>query len=230
VFRDFVEMSALAISNAVDLQQCESREARYREIIKTYDKDEASRMSFALACVVECLEAGITDCLGSVFMSMELGSHWHGQYFTPWPLCSMMARMVAGDCLAALKDGGQEFVTVSEPAAGSGAMVLAFADAMRAENLNYQEQLHATLVDVDVTIPAIVTHGSTLSLETWSTWRTPAHVIGFWGHKLARRERQAVASLQAEASIDGASQPILKAALRPSYPADVALPSQLTLL
>jgi hypothetical protein len=122
----------------------------------------------------------------------------------------MMARMVAGDSLSAFKEGSREFVTVSEPAAGSGAMVLAFADAMRSEGINYQHKMHASLIDVDITavhmayiqcslchIPAIVTHGNALSLEAWrpgdlATWRTPAHVIGFWDHKLARRDRQIV--------------------------------------
>jgi hypothetical protein len=35
-------------------------------------------------------------------------------------------------------------------------------------------------------IPAVVYHGNSLSVETWSTWRTPAHVLGFWDVKLRR--------------------------------------------
>ncbi|CAG9186051.1 hypothetical protein [Cupriavidus pampae] len=36
-------------------------------------------------------------------------------------------------------------------------------------------------------IPAIVIHGNALSVETWSTWFTPAHVVGGWGEKLRFR-------------------------------------------
>src|SRR5205807_1311624 len=38
-------------------------------------------------------------------------------------------------------------------------------------------------------IPAIILHGDTLRGETYSVWRTFAHVMGFWDAKLARDRR-----------------------------------------
>ncbi|MGR5432331.1 hypothetical protein ACPV56_20555, partial [Vibrio astriarenae] len=43
VFSDFVEMSALSLSNAVDLAQRDGREARYMEIVKKYTKEEVDQ-------------------------------------------------------------------------------------------------------------------------------------------------------------------------------------------
>jgi hypothetical protein len=40
--------------------------------------------------------------------------------------------------------------------------------------------------------PAIIVHGNTLTLETWSNWYTPAHIIGGWDWKLRRKEMQPV--------------------------------------
>lgn len=242
VFRDFTEMSALAISNSVDLVHREAREARYMQIVANYDREEANQIAFALACVVEFLEAGIGDCLGEVFMQMELASHWHGQYFSRWPICSLMARLHSGDGFEQLTNGLRPFVTVMDPAAGSGAMLLAFAEAMAEAKLNYQQQMHATAIDIDITavhmayiqlslchIPAIVTHGNSLSLETWSTWRTPAHILGLWDQKLERRLRKsaaiAVAAMDAHSA---AATPVAPSAGH--HPADITIASQLALL
>jgi hypothetical protein len=40
VFADFVELSALSISNSVDRQQFDSREKRYLDIVRKYSKEE----------------------------------------------------------------------------------------------------------------------------------------------------------------------------------------------
>jgi hypothetical protein len=33
----------------------------------------------------------------------------------------------------------------------------------------------------------VVVHGNTLSLEEFSHWYTPAHILGFWDHKLKQK-------------------------------------------
>lgn len=94
------------------------------------------------------------------------------------------------------------FITVCEPAVGSGAMVMAFAEAMRLRGQDYQRELHVTAVDVDIKcvhmaylqlslmhIPAVIVHGNSLTLEEYSHWYTPAHILGGWTHKLATKRR-----------------------------------------
>ena len=206
VFSDFCEMSAISISNAVDLAQYDKREARYLQIAGTYEREELNRFAQMLACVVQALEDGMHDCLGKLFMALEMASHWKGQYFTPWEICGLMACLTTTDARDVIQAKG--FLTVMEPAAGAGAMVIAIADALRERGLNYQQCMHETAVDVDETaahmcyvqlallhVPAVVVVGNSLSLEERGHWLTPAHVIGGWERRL--RVGQAAADMHA---------------------------------
>ena len=94
------------------------------------------------------------------------------------------------------------FLRVMEPCVGSGAMVIALARALREKSINYQQALHVTAIDCDIIavhmayvqctllhIPAVVLHGDSLRGETYSVWRTLAHVMGLWDVKLVRDHR-----------------------------------------
>ncbi len=67
------------------------------------------------------------DILGQVFMRLDINSVRAGQYFTPWDVAVMMARMQfdAGHFEQTAREKG--VVTVCDPACGSGVMLLAFA-------------------------------------------------------------------------------------------------------
>lgn len=86
VFKDFYELAALTFSNAVDRAQFEVREARYLQIVKGYKADEVARFPKMLACLTLSLEEEMNDCLGQLFMAMELGNSRAGQFFTPYHL------------------------------------------------------------------------------------------------------------------------------------------------
>ncbi|MCW3640622.1 N-6 DNA methylase [Burkholderia cenocepacia] len=198
VFRDFVAMCALAISNAVDKRQYAEREAEYMKIVGRYTKEEADMMARGLAHVTFGLEAGMCDFLGSLFMNLELGDSWKGQFFTPYEVSYLMAAINMGD-RAPVEIEKKGFITLCDPCVGGGAMVIAAAHALQDAKINYQQHMHAVAVDIDIVavqmayvqlsllhIPAVVYHGNSLTVETWSTWRTPAHVLGFWDVKLRR--------------------------------------------
>lgn len=202
VFSDFVEMSAISLSNAVDFAQREAREARYMEIIRRYDKEEATRFAQMLGELVMELEIAPGDVLGEVFMELELGNKWHGQFFTPYSVCKMMAMFQVDDRMKELVER-RGFIRANEPACGGGAMMIALAESMKAAGINYQQQLHVVAQDLDLKavcmayvqlsllhIPAVVIHGNTLALEERSHWYTPAHIMGGWGMKLRAAERR----------------------------------------
>lgn len=199
VFRDFCEISALAIRNSVDPVGHDGREARYAEITKGYTPEELDRFAQVLAGLTLELEAGLSDALGHLYMSLDLGNERLGQFFTPFSVGQLMAKLTVGKMLGALAQ--QPFVTVHEPACGSGGMLIALAGALRESGVNYQRQLHAVAVDLDITavhmtyvqlsllhIPATVIHGNTLTLEQRDVWPTPAHVLGRWHARLRHRE------------------------------------------
>jgi type I restriction-modification system DNA methylase subunit len=239
IFSDFAEAAAISVSNAVDLQSRDTREARYTELIKRYRPDELAKFPQMLGELTLALEEGFTDVLGQVFHDLELHNKYSGQYFTPYTVCRMMAQMTLGSKEAiAARIAERGFITACEPAAGSGAMVIALAEAMCDEGINYQQHLHVTAVDVDpkcvhmaylqfslLHIPAVIVHGNSLTLEEWGHWHTPAHIMGGWNWKLRRQ-----ADPEETHELHAAPEPIL-----PSLPLkrpdddDEPGPAQLTL-
>ena len=217
VFSDFCEIVAITFSNAVDLIQRDKREERYLQIIGGYKREEIEKLSQGFVHLTLALEDGISDVLGRTFHDLELHNKWVGQFFTPYHLARVMARMTIADTedLTA-KIAARGFVTAQEPAVGSGVMVIALAQEMRDAGINYQEHLHVTAIDVDVKcvhmayaqfallhIPAVIIHGNTLSLETYSHWYTPAHFMGLWNWKLRRRsEEEGAHEIQAPPKIE----------------------------
>lgn len=208
-FSDFCELGALAISNAADVRQYDAREERYLQIIRRYEREEADRFPRMFAVLVEWLECGFADCLGELFMSLELGDHWKGQFFTPYSIASLMASITTDDGKEKVQRDG--FVSICEPACGAGGMVIACADAIMSQGVNYQKVMHATAIDIDATavhmaylqlsllhVPAIVVHGNALTLEERGHWVTPAHVVGGWDWRLRSRAAEGDAARRVE--------------------------------
>ncbi|OBR54024.1 N-6 DNA methylase [Paraburkholderia tropica] len=209
VFRDFVEMAALAISNRVDRAQYDAREKRYMDIVGKYKPEEVQRFPAMFAALTGTFEVrvqgmldgsgvGLTDVLGETYMMLGISNDRCGQFFTPYALSKLMAGMLGGDVAA--RADAQGFARVQEPACGAGGMIIATAEAFHEAGVNYQQSLHATCVDIDpccvnmtyvqlslLHVPAMVVHGNTLSMQVWGHWYTPAHVLGGWNQKLKMR-------------------------------------------
>jgi hypothetical protein len=201
VFRDFCEAAAISISNAVDIAQREAREARWEQIKAAYSPEDWALFPKMLACVVgEFERVDFADVLGSTFMELELANKDAGQFFTPYTLCKVMARVTVDESLKA-RVAEKGYVTANDPATGGGATLIAFAEAMKEAGLNHQTQLHVTAKDLDpravhmtyiqlslLHIPAVVICGDTLRMTETSRWYTPAHILGGWNWKLMERQ------------------------------------------
>lgn len=202
VFSDFVELAALAISNSVDRQHFDTREERYLVLIRGYTREEANQFAHMLSDLTLGLEAALAvdgpcDLLGPLFMRLDIRSRSAGQFFTPFEISKLMARLQLGD---GHDIRARKFVTVCEPACGAGGMIIAFANALAEIKIDYQHAMHAVCRDIDLrcvhmayvqlallNIPAVVIHGNGLTDECRSAWATPAHVLGGWNAKLQRR-------------------------------------------
>jgi type I restriction-modification system DNA methylase subunit len=193
VFSDFCEMSAIAISNSVDKVNKDKRETRYLDIVKQYEKEEIDLFPTMFADLVESLQFHaenhkLEDVLGRIFHELELHNQWKGQYFTPMNVCNAMGQMTLQGHDEIIKQNG--YITVGEPCVGSGAMILGIANALIEGGYNYSKHMVVTGTDIDLKcvhmayiqfslygIPAIVVHGNSLTVETWSTWYTPLYVL-----------------------------------------------------
>ncbi len=202
VFSDWCECAAISMSNAVDLANFEKREARYLEIVRKYDGPTMEVFTQILGEVTMAMEDAPQDILGATFHALELHNKARGQFFTPYPICRMMALMLAGskeEIGKIIEKRG--FMVAQEPSVGSGAMIVALAEAIRDAGFNYQQILHVTAVDIDrravhmayiqfslLHIPAVVLVGDSLAMRFHEEWYTLAHVMGGWNAKLRRAD------------------------------------------
>ncbi len=200
VFADFVEMGAIAYSNPVDLQQRDQREARYLKLIGKYQKKHHQIFCELLGHLNMAMESEPSDVLGRLFHELDAANKATGQFFTPPHICELMGKLIVGSgCQIKAEIEERGFFRLSEPSCGSAAMVIAFARAIREQGINYQQNLHVTLTDIDsravhmaylhlslMHIPAIIVHGNTLTLEEFGVWRTPAHFTELFDFKLRR--------------------------------------------
>ncbi|WP_107678002.1 N-6 DNA methylase [Agrobacterium sp. LAD9] len=197
VFSDWCECAAIALSNTIDLRNRDKREARYLEIVKRYDRYIIDIFPEILGQLQLAFEAGSADVLGQVFHSLELHNKARGQFFTPYSLCQLMARMTIDPEVVKRTIDERGYMTAHEPAVGAGAMIIALAEAMRDAGFNYQRQLHVMAVDIDrravhmayiqfflMHIPAVVIEGDTLRMEFRDEWFTGSHILDGWGRKL----------------------------------------------
>lgn len=89
------------------------------------------------------------DFLGKMFMQLELGNHWKGQFFTPYNICHLMAQLNLDEQKENLERKG--WISVCDCCCGAGAMMIAFANACRQEGINYQQDVLFVAQDIDPT-------------------------------------------------------------------------------
>lgn len=197
IWCDFVTLAACSLSLA-DLRQREKRERLYTDTAKKYTPDELQRLSEMFAEVVLAMEEEPEqDLLGELYMRLELGNQHGGQFFTPYNVCKMMAQMTASDLEAKISRKG--FISVNDCCCGAGALLIAFANECRRQEINYQRHVLFVGQDIDFTAammcyiqlsllgcPGYVIVGNSLttppteSLANLNVWYTPLYFLDIW--------------------------------------------------
>jgi len=191
VFNDFIELSALSISNSVDFGNLKTREERYTEISKRYNGKELKLFCNAFGELAIKMESP-KDILGELLMELEEGNKMKGQYFTPFHICLLSAEIALNE--EKLKESG--YITVNEPAAGGGALIIALYSTIKKRGYDPQKQLKVIAGDLDLKsvfmcyvqlsllgVAAIVKHSNALSCETFSEWKTPEWILSGWEYR-----------------------------------------------
>lgn len=210
VWDDFITCFAIAIHNSVTKD--EDLENKYLQIINQYEEKDRYQFTKMTGLLTEAFEQnGFGDLLGEIYMALEIGSKNLGQFFTPYSLSKLCAQLTLDKKVIESK----RYITTSEPACGSGGMIVALADAMHSEGYNPQQLLLANCVDVDQTaammcyiqlslygIPARVTIGNTLTMKFSRTMLTPMYHLGGWAMKenMGQNRALSVVNLVQEAS------------------------------
>ncbi len=190
VWNDFLSLSALSLANVMPGPEKEGREERYRTIMDGYRKEEQEIFPQMLGLVVMALEEEPEqDFLGSLYHCLDLQQEQKGQFFTPYHICEFMSELQFAEDRKAGQLGGRGYISVSDPACGAGAMLIAFANVARKHGINYQKNVLFVAQDIDRTAammcyiqlsllgcPAVVAIGDSLAKpfphpdnEVWCT-------------------------------------------------------------
>ena len=199
-FRDFVFFSAAALHNAV--AKDERIEEEYLRRMGDYKTEDAQSFAQLLAKLMMSLEARPRDVLGELYMDMGLGNARTGQFYTPESVTRFISEITMGDIDKQFEKRG--YITISEPAAGSGGMVLPAVEMLLERGHDPARKMFVQAVDVDRTaalmcyvqlslwnVPAEVVVGNSLTLEVRERWFTPAYHLFGWD---ARRSAELAAA------------------------------------
>jgi type I restriction-modification system DNA methylase subunit len=125
VFDDFLTMTICAFSFNPATSKSYDEEL-YLETIRKYKKEEALQFPQMLATLVTEMENRLSDSVGNDVLGDYYGSYLYrkgaSQYFTPWPVCMMMAEIACGE---AKKPDQDRPLRILDPCCGSGRMLLA---------------------------------------------------------------------------------------------------------
>jgi type I restriction-modification system DNA methylase subunit len=210
IWSDFCHLAMCAIANSASALQpkeaVEAREKSYMNTAKRYDNDELNLMAELLAATTEALtENPRQDFLGETYMGLELGNERTGQYFTPYHVSEVMARMNMIDAPRFIER--KRYITICDPCVGSGGMFIAAFNTALDMEINPQTQILFTGVDIDRTVLNMAyiqcsllgmcgrfTHGNSLTLEHHETLATPMLYLNWWRFRRSEEEPQAPAA------------------------------------
>ena len=211
VWADIWEIFALVISNSAtkQLYACDERfkrvwderESRYLQLIKRYDKEEIDTIVSMLAAMVEESELHPwQDFAGQMYMELQISNKNSGQFFTPYNVCSMSAKMTGGDMMERVNEKG--WYTVYDCACGGGAMLIAGCEeaSLELDGLDWRNHVLCVANDIDrvcacmcyvqlslIGAAGIVTQSDALKKasvdfyeEPENVWLTPMYLSDTW--------------------------------------------------
>jgi hypothetical protein len=221
IFSDWLEIAALTLHqvpyHSGELARdaaFEKLEQLYLEHIQPYSKDELNVFAELLSLTLAVHHNGYSDFLGEIAGEAELLNKGSGQFFTPYYLCGAIARMTLGDIQGQVERQG--IITVSDPACGAGALVVAGAEEIASQGVDPRACVQFDCTDISrdafnmayiqlcaQNLQAMVRHGNSLSGEYWEHRPTPQlRLFDQWlkAQQCSQRLVQAMRSLLEEGS------------------------------
>lgn len=148
VWVDVISAIACSLSNVTDRspEHFEQREKEYAQCIERLGSVEAPAK--ILGTIVMALEnEPEQDFLGKMYMNLNLGNHWKGQFFTPYSICKMMSGITMETADRQIEEQG--YISVCDSACGAGATLIAAANTMKNSKYNFQNHVIFVGQDVD---------------------------------------------------------------------------------
>lgn len=150
VWSDLMAVMACTLSNVLDTDEKRKadREKEYKDSIARLGGVEIPAKVFTV--VTQALERDPDqDFLGRLYMNLGLGSHWKGQFFTPFSISQLMAEidLHRDEVNDEIEKSG--WISVNDPSCGAGSTLIAAASALRMQHINYQQATAFVGQDID---------------------------------------------------------------------------------
>lgn len=147
---DYIDMHAIALANTCDLRCRDAREEQYNAIVQKYDEKTVQQFAVLTAITMTALlENPEQDFLGTVYHNLGLSKSQAGQFFTPYNVGQMMARINMPDSLALDKS---RILRVNDPCCGAGCLLL---EGYNTECLNLAKSIDAIMLCYNPDIDAL---------------------------------------------------------------------------
>lgn len=196
-FCDCMEFEALRLAITCEaFTNFNGRFDRWSQILNSYEGKEQTH--FLATCRnIQNLLSGLVinygDYLGELYMEIEAGNKHAGQFFTPYDISRLIAKITLGETLPEKK-----IFTLNEPACGSGGMIIAVLEELDRLGFNYADKALVVANDIDrncvnmaylqlsyAGVPAVVKHQDTLTQKTYGAFITPAFSLQYAKFKRA---------------------------------------------
>jgi type I restriction-modification system DNA methylase subunit len=150
VWADLMSVIACSLSNVTDNnpERKAAREKEYEECIERLGGSNEIPASIFAIITIALENNPDQDFLGKMYMDLNLGSHWKGQFFTPYCVCKCMSEITVAD-QPLLEAGKRDYISVNDPACGAGATLIAAANTFKEHNINYQQKVLFVAQDID---------------------------------------------------------------------------------
>lgn len=196
VFKDFVIMFAIAIKNSCYYEK--EDEDIYLQTINKYKKEEIEIFPKITNELINIYmnKKEIEDVLGEIFEQIGAASKRNEQYFTPKHVAKFMSKMHLNKIDFKEKD----FITINDPACGSGVLLLSFVNELEENHIDYTRKAFFVGQDIDFIcccmayiqaslhrVAAAIVWGNTLTNERNKIFYTPEYFIGNWNEKLNKK-------------------------------------------
>jgi hypothetical protein len=196
VFYDFCTLGtySLALPFLRDIAEPELKKAHEK-----YTREQLLIFDEAFTVMVNDMEISNCDFLGEVFQECEFGNERQGQFFTPFPVSLMIAKMTFTGVKEQIDRQG--YITVNEPACGSGGMLIAMRQVLIEEQCNPSRGVFVVAQDIsDIAflmcyiqvslygLAGKVIHGNTITMEVFRVLHTPVCFLTDWPMRLAMKQ------------------------------------------
>ena len=187
-FAILMELMAISLSNVVKHPEWEEREKQYLQTIKTIDVEAAAAAAgFIMNWFSQQPEP--IDLLGPFHTWVGMDNTGTGQFFTPWHISVMTAKMQFGskeDVEKQIKDKG--YISIADPTCGAGGMLVAAANALSGLDIDPRKAIYYGIELMPTTaytafvqcalydLPAIIQHGDSMQMQMHQTFAT----VRYW--------------------------------------------------